>query len=412
MNFKAWKQWQRNMPWDYRWFVWLILLRPLIDNFYYIKPVSPLVVAGILTPILCLRTTIRYNAVSSSQLLIFNIFAFFTSLSAVLMFLRAPGVYSGEIMLKVTLPVYLYLFLRRFIYNQTDLQGILYTFIIASYIAGLLLLYEIVFSPIQEAVYTRGIQRHRGGYADVMNYAIYMSLGMIASGYFHLKKIKIKFVGINNIYLFLALAGIIVMKITHVASYGVFAAIIFTFAFYSVRKTAGFGLLLVIIILAGSVYFGDKLYQERINPLIEKDLSVLEGERDQSMLLHGRVGRWERLMDRFNNASVVSKLFGTGFELRSGYLMGSGTHNDFLRILFVSGFFGIISYLLFLWTIWYRSMKFKLAERFLAAAAIITIVLYSITTTPSFYANFMYIFMSIMVFFTLEPRTIYEQENS
>ncbi len=408
MNIKQWNGWQKSLPWEYRWFVLLILLRPLIDNFYDLKPVSPLVIVGILTPVLSLRTIMRTGTGNSNRMLSFSIFAFLTVLSALLMFLRRPGAYTGEIMLKVTLPVYMFYFLRRFIYNQQDLHGILYIFIVAAYIAGLLLMYEILFKPLQEVVYSRGMQRFRGGYADVMNYAIYMSLGMVASGYFHLKKISVRIFGIPNLYLFLVLATVIVVKINHVASYGVYAAIIIIFTLYALRKTAGFGLLLVLIVIGSSVYYGDKIFQERINPLIEKDISVFEGARDETMLLHGRVGRWERLWVFFSEATLVSKFIGTGPEIGSGYLMGSGTHNDFLRILFVSGLIGILAYLAFLFGIWRQSLRFDLPERFLALASLVSVAMYSITTTPTFYANFMYVFLTILVFFTLQPEEAYD----
>src|SRR5437016_327172 len=58
MSFSEWKYWFRSLPWSLRWFPLLILIRPLVDNFYYLKNVSPvlspLYIVGVLTPLLAI----------------------------------------------------------------------------------------------------------------------------------------------------------------------------------------------------------------------------------------------------------------------------------------------------------------------------------------------------------------------
>ena len=58
LKIKEWYQWLKSLHYTQKWFVILILLRPIIDNFYYLKAISPLVsplyIVGVLTPILCL----------------------------------------------------------------------------------------------------------------------------------------------------------------------------------------------------------------------------------------------------------------------------------------------------------------------------------------------------------------------
>ena len=49
-----------------------------------------------------------------------------------------------------------------------------------------------------------------------------------------------------------------------------------------------------------------------------------------------------------------------------------------------------------------------ITERFLALASLVSVAMYSITTTPTFYANFMYVFLTILVFFTLQPEEAYD----
>jgi hypothetical protein len=58
MNFKEWLAWYRSLPITKKWFIILILIRPISDNFYDLKEVSvltsPLYIIGILTPLLIL----------------------------------------------------------------------------------------------------------------------------------------------------------------------------------------------------------------------------------------------------------------------------------------------------------------------------------------------------------------------
>src|SRR5437868_11816043 len=56
MTFAEWKNYWRNINWTRKWFPIFILLRPVSDNFYYLKKVSPLIsplyIMGVLMPIL------------------------------------------------------------------------------------------------------------------------------------------------------------------------------------------------------------------------------------------------------------------------------------------------------------------------------------------------------------------------
>src|SRR5688572_28238912 len=115
MNFKEWLHWFRSMPWVKKWFVILILIRPVTDNFYDLKEVSvltsPLYIIGILTPVLIfvsltsskLKPAARSNVSIPfylwSILVILNCFYFyFTDLSLVAL---------GDV-IKYTLPILLF----------------------------------------------------------------------------------------------------------------------------------------------------------------------------------------------------------------------------------------------------------------------------------------------------------------
>ncbi|HRZ78170.1 MAG TPA: hypothetical protein P5248_12420, partial [Bacteroidales bacterium] len=65
MKHREWKHWVRSKPWALRWFIYLVLLRPVIDNLYYLKHVSPflspLYIVGVLSPLLALSALLRYR---------------------------------------------------------------------------------------------------------------------------------------------------------------------------------------------------------------------------------------------------------------------------------------------------------------------------------------------------------------
>ena len=75
------------MPWSLRWFIYLVLLRPLIDQLYYLKTVSPflspLYIVGVTTPFLCLfgipRIKKQNTIISDSFFSIFTIITLITS---------------------------------------------------------------------------------------------------------------------------------------------------------------------------------------------------------------------------------------------------------------------------------------------------------------------------------------------
>src|SRR5262245_10118257 len=58
MSFKEWRRWLKELPWSCKWFVLFILIRPVADNFYSLKEISPLYsplyILGVLTPVFIL----------------------------------------------------------------------------------------------------------------------------------------------------------------------------------------------------------------------------------------------------------------------------------------------------------------------------------------------------------------------
>ena len=356
MSFKDWKYWITSLPWSLKWFAILVLIRPIVDNFYYLKNISPLLsplyFVGIATPIMCIVAITKLRKKDKSIFdFLFGSWAVLMFISLLFMFLFDPlSKLFLEYLLKLTMPIYLFFFLRLFIRSRNDLDGILQTFIYSSFFVIAIFLFEIFVNPMKVSL-SRGMERIQGGYGDVMNYAIYTSLGFLIMCYFYLRNKNVgSFIKMNrNLIITIILCLACLFKISHTASYGVFLVILALFIIFNLKtnKTAGISLIVVVSSLA--YFFGASTIEEKIAPLIQTDIAVYEGKKANERLLHGRVGRWKMMMEEYSEFSVAAQFFGMPLLITETYsYVGTGSHNDFVRILFFTGFLGLFLYLLIL----------------------------------------------------------------
>lgn len=409
MKFKNWRIWVRSKPWMLKWFIILILIRPVIDNFYFLKDVSPFLSplnwVGVLTPILCIPAIIQYNYHNNRLNQLFNIWSVLILLNTFfLLFQEVEFLNLSQWMLKLSIPVYLFAFLRIFIRNKIDLTGILTTFLYSCVIASFILLYELLFKPIT-VEYSRGIERLQGGYADVMNYAIYLSFGFLIISYFYYSY-KLTRSGLKiSLPLLLAVGFFCIAgftSISHAVSYAVFSALLLLFIYYVARKYSLISLVIIGIVWIMFSTYGDKFYQERINPLMEKEIEVIRGEREQSQLFHGRMYRWQYAWDHFKDSPVISWVIGYPSSFEDPFFnISIGIHNDFLRIFYFTGLAGLLIYFLFIYRLWRKRKFLFLDEKFLLNGSLLILLLYSVTTTPTYYPNFLYILLPVFVYYSL-----------
>lgn len=418
VNYKDWRIWISTKPWDLKWFIFLILLRPIIDNFYFLKEISPILSplywVGVLTPVLCIHPILRYNYGHNRIHTLFNILAVLIIVNVFFLIFRPIDLISLiQWILRLSLPIFLFPFLRVFIRNKTDLKGLLTTFLYSASIAAFMLLYELLVKPIQ-VEYSRGIERISGGYADVMNYAIYLSFGFLILTYFYIL-FKLTREGLKISFSLLIAVGIFCMVgfigISHTVSYVVFASLLIIFITSLARKYTIISSLLIIFMWIGLFVYGDKFYQERIDPLVVKEIEVIQGKRDEAQLFHGRMSRWKYAWNNFKDAPATAWIFGYPTSLEDPlFNISIGIHNDYLRIFYFTGISGLFVYLLFLNTLWRRRKFLYLADKFLLSGTLIILLLYSVSTTPTFYPNFLYILFSIFVYFALPPLKLVKHE--
>ncbi len=414
MTWKEWKIWFKGLPGASKWFVILVLIRPLADNFYFLKNysaiLSPLYLIGVLTPVLCLYGMSRMPRNGRSRTdRVFGFLSFLILLSTLFLILADPlNLRSYEYLLKLGMPVYLFYFLRKMLRGKRDMDGILQAFLYSGLFVVGIFMYEVLVNPISVQV-SRGLERVQGGFGDVMNYAIYITFGMLVMAYRYMqttdkkmrKRRMIEFILVGLLCLFA------LFRINHTATVGIFGLITILSVVYIARANKGATFLILGLAIVGMVFFGWDIFAEKINPLVETDIAVYEGELETSKLLHGRVGRWQYCMEVFSEMPIYAQFLGMPLSMDyAAPFVGVGVHNDYLRMLFLTGFVGLITYVMLLFNLVNRVRGRVPALKFLCYGSFVILLLYSITTTPTFYPPFMYIQLSIFAYLSIPKKKI------
>jgi hypothetical protein len=409
LKFKDWKIWLKSKPWILRWFVLLVLFRPIIDNLYFLKEISPflspLYIVGVLTPILCIYVIAKFPRPKKSSFdKYFKLWSFFLLVGIFFVIIFDPlSKDSFEFLLKLSLPIYLYFFARIFIQNKRDLDGVLTAFLYSGGFVAIILLYELGFGAIK-LVESRGMERIQGSFGDVVSYGIYLSFSFLIAGYFYFSN-KGKISKQKRIRLLLVvgvLSLLTLVNIHHVASYTIFLGVLLLFMVFSFRNNKGGAIVLSVLFMLVFYLFGQPIIEEKITPLLQTDISVYEGDKGSEKLLHGRVGRWTGMLDKFTDQNLFAQFFGYPLTLNRSYqYVGVGAHNDFVRILFLSGYFGLFYYLVLLVIYYKKTKKLVNSTNFLALGVLGILVLYSISIVPTYYPPFMYIVLSVFAFIAL-----------
>jgi hypothetical protein len=419
MSYKEWKYWISSLPWHLRWFAILVLIRPLVDSFYFLKNISPflspLYLVGILTPVLAVITLINYRKKDNSPIdVLFVLWSFLIFVSLLFMFLNDPMSKTFlEYFLKLSMPIYLFFFLRLLIRSQRDLDGVLQTFLYSCLFVAAVFLFELFVNPVK-VLKTRDLERIQGYFGDVMNYAIYLTQGFLISAYFYLRRRNNQPSSVRTRNLVIAgiLCVAVLFKISHTASYAVFASLLLLFMLFNLKtnRTAGFAIIISCAILG--YFFGGETVESKIAPLLKTDIAVYEGKKTNERLLHGRVGRWKSMLEQFSTFPVAAQFFGMPIMVTDAYAeVSTGSHNDFVRILFFTGVSGLIVYLLILFFLFRRLKYLSTGLHFLALGAMTILFLYSVTTCPTLYAPMLYIILSVFCYLSLPENILAKNES-
>lgn len=418
MKLKIWWQWINSKPLYLRWFVFFLLIRPVAEQFYSLKEISPILSPlywlGALTLLLSVIGIIRGKKIKSRLDKIFIFWAVLAIVSTTALYFSSSTILEYlNYATKLSMPVAVYYFLRVFIKEKADFTGLLTTFLLSCIFP----VASIIFGLVRGGYFAEG--RFAGAYADVFNHAFYLSFGTITLLYHYVRsrsdKSSMKISSIAVIaWLLVAIAGLWIIK--HIATIAVFITVIGLFIYIVFRKKQQAALLMIVLAFLFVLFTGDLFYQEVVNPRIEYEVEVIEGTRDVDQAVHGRMSRWTWLMGDFKSASFVAKMAGYPLTLRrSTHMINITPHNDFLRIMFFTGYAGLIFYVYFLYKSFRRVRYNDAPDRFFIYAVIFSTLLYSITTVPTFYPGYVNILMIAFAYSALPVvrpiRNVQEKNN-
>ena len=87
----------------------------------------------------------------------------------------------------------------------------------------------------------------------------------------------------------------------------------------------------------------------------------MKGKKSEERLLHGRVGRWKAMLEQFSGFPVAAQFFGMPLTLEDSYAeVSTGAHNDFVRILFFTGYTGVVIYLIIFYCLLWKIKIFTI----------------------------------------------------
>ena len=424
MTFKEWKMYWKNMDWTQKWFPVFILLRPIADNFYFLKQISPFIsplyILGVLTPVFIFfsfRSKKLQNKSTSVADGFMRIWGIAVLINCVMLVASQFDLETLGSAIKYLTPPLLFFYARRFVRSKQDVVFLLQTFLYSCTFPFMLLAFETFVHPINAEMISEGRgggYRFHGTYSDSMNYAIYFIGAFLVSCYFFLDKVyanrslREKPPTVKMIAVFLLCLGGII-SIRHVSSWAVFIAVLGWLMVFNSRKLKG----VIVAVFFGLIilpFFAQSIYEKQIEPLLQKEISVVNGDAEIETSFNGRFSRWERYFEIWDKMPVYAHFFGvsfTNFE-EVPIMVGGGMHSDYVRVLFLTGMFGLLIYLLFILLILSRRKNFKPPERFLILTSLTTLLLYSVSTLPLNYIGYMQLLLPIFAFALLPKQKAYE----
>ena len=228
--------------------------------------------------------------------------------------LKLNVVAFGDI-IKYTVPILLYFYARMFVQSKTDLDGIIFTCLLSCIFPFGMLIYESIFNPIAIEYIGAGRgggSRIRGAYADIMTYAIYIELFFISICYYYLSnlynKSKLKLTA-NHFVIALIFVFYGLTRIKHVSTWTVTLVVFALLMLHNLRNVKGFVFVILLLSVIGG-FFAQAIYDSQLKPLIAKELLVVDGTTDSHRALNGRVTRWEKYFDIWEQMPMINHFIG------------------------------------------------------------------------------------------------------
>ena len=406
MKFREWRRWFKNLRGDLKWFAAIILIRSVIDGFWYIKLgfISPLELLGAFIYIfifLSLFYPKRKIIINSSPDILIKVFTLFLLANLLVLLLFQFSLTNLATSLKFILPFFLYLYLRGILLSERDFEGILQTSLMAATIPFIIFIYENISGSINPQFYKDEIW-FRGVYSDIFYYSITCFLSLLITKYFYIKNSRKSNNPYSKLFLLVMATSILLLNRIHHNLSNIVFGVLFIIASvdlykFDKNKLVRFGILVGTFFL---VFVGNEVIQTGFYTTFQTEIDIFMGKVDIQRGLHGRISRWVNYFDIWNSLDIFYHFFGVPLSNieRAGVMISGGMHSDYVRILFATGFIGLFIYILFLYKTYFYKVKGSFAVNKLLRDLIIVIVLFSFTSMPLNYQPLMYIFLTTLVY--------------
>jgi hypothetical protein len=384
-SYNGWKSWVNSLSGEFRIFIYYILFLPLINlTWSYSVPIVSFTLPEIFTGlslVLVLFTKLkgRSATISDDFTKYFNFFGIVILFNFVFLFLKSFSVSSIDLGLKYLLAISFYYMFKTFIKNDNDFLMVAQTYVVSFFF----IIISFFYFGDSAGRLSRGLTRFTSGYYDVTNvslpavysfifiFFLYLCSKTSKSSFFWSSTYKVSFLQLLIFY--------IIFNTFHISSYVIVTLLLILFFPFLLKNDKR----LFILLIFGVFYFNPLNYfSEVIEILLRTDIEIIKTGENTERALHGRLSVWDNVLYEFNHMNFFNKLFGfTG----SSY-SGSGAHSDFIRIFMMSGIFGLVIYVIILIKILIKSLlnsDYKI--KVLGLSVVISTLLYSVITMPTFY---------------------------
>ena len=313
-----------------------------------------------------------------------------------------------KMFLKVSSYPLIFYYLKKNILSKLDIDLVLNAFLKSLIPAIIMIVIDLII--IGSYTSNRGFDRYDTSYGDIATLGLQINI-IITLVLYNIIEKKNTFYGKNPIqnFLIFIILGFALIKISHGSSFAVFAIINTLFMIFKFRYAILKNLILFSTILSLlGIYIGTYVYSFYVKFFSREIFALITDGNllSKTYLFHGRMGRWARHLELFNEEITFNKIFG-GLSIKYPFLISHGPHNDFLRILYTTGYLGLLLYIIFLISVAFCSFKMKrLEDSFIILCSVVIIFLYSITLTPTTYYDLNIFTLTIIskIFFLKEQK--------
>lgn len=370
-----------------------ILIKPLVDTSWDISfsGVSIIELYSVIFLVICFRLLFQIGINPNYKGLV--ILWFVAHLGVVFQLTTEPieGIKSLLKVLYFPLSVFIlpyFLIYSEHHYHKLIIKALLIGALFSSVIS---ILQFIGIIPYEFYHMSKGLQRANGFYHDMVTSRIYVFQGLLTLTYINFSnRFTIK-PRTNWFLLIIFLVSSYTLFSKALIGIIVFVAILFLLIIKQklINYLIGFALFLV---LYNNSKFETILITTKIlfNSEIEYNTSY---QYDSDRLFSGRGGIWRGYLHSFEKGSIIEKAI--GFGINSGR-----THNEFLRILILSGVIGFIFYIIFLLNLIFKislSRLFNSRLLFVSFFSLIILLIDSISVVWGLYPFYLIVVIGFYV---------------